>query len=112
MAAPGGIESDFEATIQVTKITRLRLSVTQMTKNGNITVVCTSDESVVLNVHYQVLAVFNRKGDGLLGDFAAAADSPAATAAEGVDAPDAAEDAEAETAEARFLPGPPEATES
>ena len=50
--------------------------------------------------------------DGLFGDAAVAADSLAAAKAEGVDALDAAEDAESETVEARFLPGPPEATQS
>ena len=48
----------------------------------------------------------------MFADAAAAADSLAAAAAEGVDAPDAAEDAEAEIAEARFLPGLPEATQA
>ena len=40
-----GIECDLEATIQITKITWPLLSVTQMTKNGDISVVCKQDEA-------------------------------------------------------------------
>ena len=47
----------------------------------------------------------------MFGDAVAAADSPAAAAAERVDAPDAAEDFEAETAEARLLCGYCEASQ-
>ena len=35
MVAPGGVERELEATIQITKITRPLLSVSQMTKNAN-----------------------------------------------------------------------------
>ena len=50
--------------------------------------------------------------DGLFGDAAVAADNPAAAEAGGVDTLEAAENAEAETAEASFLLSPPEATQS
>ena len=47
-----------------------------------------------------------RRTTACFGDTAAVADGLAAAAAEGVDALEAAEDAEAKTVEARFLPGP------
>ena len=68
MMAPGGIECELETTVQITKITRPLLSVTQMTKNGDITVVCKRDEAVVLGADQQVLAVFKRKGCLYLAD--------------------------------------------
>ena len=68
MMAPGGIECELETTVQITKITRPLLSVTQMTKNGDITVVCKRDEAVVLGADQQVLAVFNRKGGLCVAD--------------------------------------------
>ena len=46
------------------KIMRLLFSVTQMTMNGDIMVVCKRDEAVVLNAQNQPLAVFKKK-DGL-----------------------------------------------
>ena len=61
MVAVGGIECELEATIQITKITRPLLSVMQITKHGDITVVCKKDEAVILNAEHQVLAVFKRK---------------------------------------------------
>ena len=68
MVAPGGIECELEATVQITKITRGLLSVTQMTKNGDISVVCKRDEAVVLNAQNQQLAVFKRKGGLYVAD--------------------------------------------
>ena len=68
MVAPGGIECELEATVQITKITRPLLSVTQMTKNGDITVVCKRDEAVILSADHQVLAVFKRKGGLYVAD--------------------------------------------
>ena len=62
MMAPGGIECELEATVQITKVTRPLLSVRQMTKNGDIIVVCKRDEAVVLNAEHQPLAVLTRKG--------------------------------------------------
>ena len=68
MTAPGGIECELETTIQITKITRPLLSVTQMTKNGDITVVCKKDEAVILSADHQVLALFKRKGGLYVAD--------------------------------------------
>ena len=62
MIAPGGLECELETTVQITKITRPLLSVTQMTRNGDIFVVCKKDEALVMNQQQQVLAVFKRKG--------------------------------------------------
>ena len=68
MVAPGGIECELEAKVQITKITRQLPSVTQMIKNGDITVVCKRDEAVVLNAEHQPLAVFKRKGGFYVAD--------------------------------------------
>ena len=62
MIAPGGLECELETTVQITKITRPLLSVSQMTRNGDIFVVCKKDEALVMNQQQQVLAVFKRKG--------------------------------------------------
>ena len=62
MVAPGGIECDLEAAIQITKITRPLLSVTQMTRHGNISVLCKREEALVLNEQNETLAVFKKKG--------------------------------------------------
>ena len=62
MIAPGGLECELETAIQITKITRPLLSVTQMTRNGDIFVICKKDEALVMNQQQQVLAVFKRKG--------------------------------------------------
>ena len=68
MVAPGGIECELETTVQITKITRPLVSVTQMTKNGDITVVCKRDEPVILSTENHVLAVFKRKGGFYVAD--------------------------------------------
>ena len=62
MIAPGGLECELDATIQITKIIRPLLSVSQMTKSGNVVVVCKKDEAVILNLQHGVLAVFKQKG--------------------------------------------------
>ena len=62
MITPGGLEFELETTIQITKITRPLQSVTQMTRNGDISVLCKKDVVLVMNQHQQVLAVFKRKG--------------------------------------------------
>ena len=62
MIAPGGLECELDATIQITKITRPLLSVSQMTKSSNMVVVCKKDEAVILNLQHEVLAVFKQKG--------------------------------------------------
>ena len=68
MIAPGGIECELGTTVQITKITRPLLSVTQMIKNGDITVVCKKDEAVILSADHQVLALFKRKGGVYVAD--------------------------------------------
>lgn len=68
MVAPGGIECELEATGQMTKITRPLLSLTQINKNRDMSVVCKRDEAVVLNAQDQPLAVFNRKGGFYVAD--------------------------------------------
>ena len=68
MIAPGGIECELGTTVQITKITRPLLSVTQMAKNGDITVVCKKDEAVILSADHQVLALFKRKGGLYVAD--------------------------------------------
>ena len=62
MVAPGGIECEIDTTIQIAKITQHLLSVTQMIKNGDISVLCKKDEAQVLDAQNRVLAVFQRKG--------------------------------------------------
>ena len=62
MVAPGGIECEIDTTIQIAKITRPLLSVTQMTKNGDISVLCKKDEAQVLDAQNRLLAVFQRQG--------------------------------------------------
>ena len=61
MIAPGGLECELDATIQITKITRPLLSVSQMTKSGEVMVVCKKDEAVVFNMQHEVLVVFKQK---------------------------------------------------
>ena len=68
MVAPGGIECELEATVQITKITRPLLSVTQITENFDISVFCKRDEDVVLIAQNQPLAVFKRKGGFYVAD--------------------------------------------
>ena len=68
MIAPGGLECELDATIQITKITRPLLSVFQMTKSGNVVVVCKKDEAVILNQQHEVLAVFKQKGGLYVAD--------------------------------------------
>ena len=62
MIPPGGLENELETIIQITKILWLLVSITQMTRNGDISVLCKEDEALVMNQHQQVLAVFSRKG--------------------------------------------------
>ena len=71
MVAPGGIECELEATVQITKITRPLLSVTQMSQNGDITVVCKRDEAVILSADHQVLELFKLKGGLYVADMKA-----------------------------------------
>ena len=68
MIAPGGLECDLDATVQITKITRPLLSVSQMTKSGKIMVVCKKDEAVILNLDHEVLAVFKQRGGLYVAD--------------------------------------------
>ena len=68
MIAPGGIECELGTTVQITKITRALLSVTQMIKNGDINVVCKKDEAVILSADHQVLALFKPKGGLYVSD--------------------------------------------
>ena len=68
MIAPGGLECELDTTIQITKITRPLLSVSQMTKSGEVVVVCKKDEAVILNSKHEVLAVFKQKGGLYVAD--------------------------------------------
>ena len=68
MIAPGGFECELATTIQITKITRPLLSVFQMTKSGEVVVVCKKDEAVILNLQHEVLAVFKQKGGFYVAD--------------------------------------------
>ena len=68
MMAPGGIECELETTVQITKIMRPLVSVTQMTKHGDITVVCRRDEAEVHGADQQVLVVFKQKGGLYVAD--------------------------------------------
>ena len=68
MIAPGGLECELDATVQITKITRPLLSVSQMTKSGKVMVVCKGDEAVILNLDHEVLAVFKQKGGLYVAD--------------------------------------------
>ena len=68
MIAPGGLECELDTTIQITKITRPLLSVSQMTKSGEVVVVCKKDEAVILNLQHEVLAVFKQKGGLYVAD--------------------------------------------
>ena len=68
MIAPGGLECELETTIQITKITRPLLSVTQTTRNCDICVFFKKDEALVMNQHQEVLAVFKRKGGIYVAD--------------------------------------------
>ena len=68
MIAPGGLECELDATIQITKITGPLLSVSQMTKSGEAVVVCKKDEAVVFNMQHEVLVVFKQKGGFYVAD--------------------------------------------
>ena len=68
MIAPGGLECELDATIQITKIIRPLLSVSQMTKSCEILVVCKKNEAVVVNLQHEVLVVFNQKGGPYVAD--------------------------------------------
>ena len=67
MIAPGGLECELDATIQITKITRPLRSVSQMTKSGEIIVVCKKNEAVV-NLQHEVLIVLKQKGGFYVAD--------------------------------------------
>ena len=78
-------------------------------------VVCSEERGVeLMGVDLQTDPYFvesEGKNDGLFGDAAAAEDSRAVSAAEGVGAADSADNLDAEAAaEASFLPGPQELT--
>ena len=68
MIAPGGFECELDVTIQITKITRPLLSVSQMTKSGEVMVVCKKNEAVVFNMQHEVLVVFEQKGGFYVAD--------------------------------------------
>ena len=46
---------------QVTKVTRPLLSVTKMTEDGKLEVICRRDRAVVVDLKGKVLATFNKK---------------------------------------------------
>ena len=62
MLAPGGGVFELELDMQIAKITRPLLSVTQMTRHGNISVLCKREEALVLNERNETVAVFKKKG--------------------------------------------------
>ena len=62
MLAPGGGVFELELDMQIAKITRPLLSVTQMTRHGNISVLCKREEALVLNERNEIVAVFKKKG--------------------------------------------------
>ena len=62
MVAPGGIGCEISTTIQIAKITRPLLSVSQMTRNGNVQVLFMQDEARVKDNQGRLLAVFRKKG--------------------------------------------------
>ena len=61
------MECELDATIQITKITRPLRSVSQMTKSGEIMVVCKKNEAVV-NLQHEVLIVLKQKGGFYVAD--------------------------------------------
>ena len=56
----GGVE--LAMNMQIAKITRPLLSVTQMTRSGEISVLCKRDEALVLDSKGNTVATFPRKG--------------------------------------------------
>ena len=60
--APGGGDCELEVDMQIAKITRPLLSVIQMARHCNISVLCKRDEALVLNDQNETLAVFKEKG--------------------------------------------------
>ena len=62
MIAPGGIGCEISTTIQIAKITRPLLSVSQMTRSGNVQVLFKQDEALVKDDQGRLLAVFKKKG--------------------------------------------------
>ena len=60
MVAPEGV--DMALTVQIAKISRPLLSVTEMTESGNLKVVCMKDEALVLDKKDKTVAKFPRKG--------------------------------------------------
>ena len=62
MLAPGGGAFELELDMQIAKITRPLLSVTQMIRHGTISVLCKREEALVLNEQNETVAVFKKKG--------------------------------------------------
>ena len=62
MIAPGGIGCEISTIIQIAKITRPLLSVSQMTRSGNVQVLFKQDEALVKDDQGRLLAVFKKKG--------------------------------------------------
>ena len=62
MLAPGGGAFELELDMQIAKITRPLLSVTQMSRHGTISVLCKREEALVLNEQNETVAVFKKKG--------------------------------------------------
>ena len=62
MLAPGGGAFELELDMQIAKITRPLLSVTQMTRHGTISVLCKREEALVLNEKNETVAIFKKKG--------------------------------------------------
>ena len=49
-------------TVQIAKISRLLLSVTEMTESGDVTVLCKKDEALILDAKGKIVAKFPRNG--------------------------------------------------
>ena len=62
MLAPGGQAGELHSCFQVAKVTRPLLSVTRMTANGTLSVLCKKDEALVLDAKQKVVARFTRSG--------------------------------------------------
>ena len=62
LVAPGGISCELAMIVQIAKITRPLISVIQMTRHGDISMLCTRGEALVLDEQNQTLGVFKKKG--------------------------------------------------
>ncbi len=65
--APGG-DVEMEACFQIAKVTRPLLSVTKITEKGDLDVVCTRDQAMIVEKRTgKILATFKKKGGLYVG---------------------------------------------